>query len=56
MRDFAMTIATFMTPFVVHGLHASQSIGEYAIKFGKRPLIVTDANLNKIGLLDGIKI
>lgn len=50
-----MTIATFMTPFVVYGLHASQSIGEYAVKFGKRPLIVTDANLNKIGLLDGIK-
>jgi len=50
-----MMTATFRSPVVVYGLDASRRTGEYSVNFGKKALMVTDNNLDKIGLLDGIK-
>ena len=50
-----MMTAMFRSPVVVYGLDASRKTGEYSVNFGKKALIVTDNNLDKIGLLDGIK-
>jgi len=50
-----MASATFRSPFVEYGLDASKAAGRYSAAIGKKALIVTDRNLEKAGLLDGIK-
>jgi alcohol dehydrogenase class IV len=50
-----MMTAMFRSPVVVYGLDVSRKTGEYSVNFGKKTLIVTDNDLDKIGLLDGIK-
>jgi len=47
--------ATFRTPLIIYGDGVSRKIGEYSSGVGQRALIVTDACLDKTGLLDGLK-
>jgi len=42
-------------PVVVSGVGAAKEVGSFAKPLGKKALIVTDANIAKIGLLDDIK-
>jgi alcohol dehydrogenase class IV len=46
---------TFRTPFIAYGEGVSQKLGEYCMGLGKNGLIVTDAILDKIGILSGLK-
>ncbi len=42
-------------PVVVSGVGAAKEVGSFAKPLGKKALIVTDANIAKIGLLNDIK-
>jgi alcohol dehydrogenase class IV len=50
-----MITGTFRTPFIAYGEGVSQKLGEYCTGLGKNALIVTDAILDKIGILSGLK-
>ena len=46
----------FRAPVVIStGIGAAKEAGEHAKQLGKRALIVTDSNLEKIGLLADVK-
>lgn len=50
-----MPSGTFRSPYVVFGEGVSQRLGEHCINLGKNALIVTDAVLEKTGVLKGLK-
>jgi alcohol dehydrogenase class IV len=50
-----MIAGTFRSPFIAYGEGVSQKLGEYCTGLGKNALIVTDAVLEKAGILNGLK-
>ena len=50
-----MIAGTFRSPFIAYGEGVSQKLGEYCTSLGKNALIVTDAVLEKAGILNGLK-
>ncbi len=48
-------VGLFRTPTIIYGNEASGKIGDYAPEFGRKGLVVTDAHLDSMGILAGIK-
>lgn len=47
--------ASFRAPVIIYGIKASRQIGEHAQGLGRKALVVTDAHLETVGILTGIK-